>query len=81
MIINRRIPFKFLLNEIKFPLMAVAFLWTVFGLLPRYLPDDTPGVSIQIAATLGIAISILLSYKVNQSYNRWWEARTIWGAL
>jgi putative membrane protein len=30
---------------------------------------------------LGIAISILLSYKINQSYNRWWEARTIWGAI
>lgn len=52
MIINRRIPFKFLLNEIKFPLLAVALLGTVFGLLPRYLTEYTPDVSIQIAATL-----------------------------
>ena len=28
-----------------------------------------------------IAISILLSYKINQSYERWWEARKIWGEI
>jgi ion channel-forming bestrophin family protein len=81
MIINRRVPFKFLLNEIKVQLFTVALLGVTFGLLPYYLPDYAPDISIQIATTLGIAISILLSYKINQSYNRWWEARTIWGAI
>lgn len=81
MIINRKIPFKFLLNEIKLPLFVVTLLGTAFGLLPRYYSEYTPDVSIQIASTLGIAISILLSYKINQSYNRWWEARTIWGSI
>lgn len=81
MIINRRVPFKFLLNEIKVQLLTVALLGVIFGLLPYYLPEYAPDISIQIATTLGIAISILLSYKINQSYNRWWEARTIWGAI
>lgn len=81
MIINRRTPIRFLLNEIKFPLLAVALLGAVFGTLSRQFPDHVPDITIQIATTLGIAISILLSYKINQSYNRWWEARTIWGAI
>jgi len=77
MIINRRVPFKFLLNGIKVQLFTVALLGVTFGLLPYYAPD----ISIHIATTLGIAISILLSYKINQFYNRWWEAHTIWGAI
>ncbi|KAA6438923.1 hypothetical protein FEM33_14900 [Dyadobacter flavalbus] len=46
-------------------------------MLPEYITRNSVG----IATTLGIAISILLSYKINQAYSRWWEARTIWGAI
>jgi putative membrane protein len=34
-----------------------------------------------IPTFLGTAISILLSFKMNQSYDRWWEARKVWGAI
>src|SRR5690606_34324358 len=30
---------------------------------------------------LGTAISILLSFKLSQAYERWWEARKIWGSI
>ncbi len=30
---------------------------------------------------LGTAISLLLAFKLSQSYDRWWEARKIWGAI
>jgi putative membrane protein len=36
---------------------------------------------ISIPAFLGTAISVLLSFKLNQSYDRWWEARKIWGSI
>lgn len=81
MIINRKIPIKFFFNEIKVPLLTVTLLGLAFGIAPKYFPDFPPDIPIGIATTLGIAISILLSYKINQSYNRWWEARTIWGAI
>lgn len=81
MIINRKIPIQFLFNQIKVPLLIVIVLGLIFGLAPKYFPDFLPEIPIGIATTLGIAISILLSYKINQSYNRWWEARTIWGAI
>lgn len=38
-------------------------------------------LSFSIPAFLGTAISILLSFKIGQSYDRWWEARKIWGAI
>jgi putative membrane protein len=34
-----------------------------------------------IPAFIGTAISILLSFKISQSYDRWWEARKVWGAI
>jgi putative membrane protein len=40
-----------------------------------------PEMPLSIPALLGTAISILLSFKMNQSYDRWWEARKVWGAI
>ncbi len=34
-----------------------------------------------IAAILGSALAIFLAFRNNNSYNRWWEARTIWGSI
>ena len=34
-----------------------------------------------IAAILGSALAIFLAFRNNNSYNRWWEARTIWGGI
>ncbi len=36
---------------------------------------------ITIPAFIGTAISVILSFKLNQSYDRWWEARKVWGSI
>ena len=36
---------------------------------------------LNIPVFMGTAISILLSFTLNQYYERWWEARKIWGAI
>jgi putative membrane protein len=33
------------------------------------------------ASILGVALSILIGFRVNSAYERWWEARRIWGAI
>lgn len=33
------------------------------------------------AAILGTALSILLGFKINSAYTRWWDARKLWGAI
>ena len=72
----------YVFNEIKVPLIIVAIIGIFADTLPlfvdkKYLPD----IPISIATTLGIAISVLLSFKISQSYGRWWEARQIWGTI
>ena len=37
--------------------------------------DSLPGT------VLGIALSILVGFRVNSAYDRWWEARRLWGAI
>jgi putative membrane protein len=57
----------------------------VIGLLVNYLTaqfkDFIPEMPIGIPAFIGTAISVILSFKINQSYDRWWEARKIWGSI
>ncbi|RYY12836.1 MAG: hypothetical protein EOO04_32935, partial [Chitinophagaceae bacterium] len=43
--------------------------------------SEIPEMPLSIPAFLGTAISIILSFKLNQSYDRWWEARKIWGSI
>jgi len=43
--------------------------------------DSLPDMPLAIPAFIGTAISILLSFKISQSYERWWEARKIWGSI
>lgn len=38
-------------------------------------------VPISIPMIMGIVISLLLAFRSNQAYDRWWEARTVWGAI
>ena len=40
-----------------------------------------PDMPINVPAFLGTSISVLLSFKLSQSYDRWWEARKIWGTI
>lgn len=45
--------------------------------------DDTSHVKnlFVIHTTLGFVISLLLAYRINSAYDRWWEGRKQWGAL
>jgi len=34
-----------------------------------------------VPSVLGTALAFFIGFTNNQSYDRWWEARKIWGAL
>ena len=81
MLINRRVPISYVLNTIKVEILYVL----VIGLLVHYLTSKykmiIPDMPITIPAFIGTAISVILSFKLSQSYDRWWEARKIWGSI
>lgn len=44
-------------------------------------PDQVPAVEGAPFTLIGIALSIFLAFRNNASYERWWEARKLWGQL
>lgn len=81
MIISYRGPVAFLLKDILLDLIIVASLVGIVALLDYYTDGAMPVLHFNIPAFMGTALSIILSFKVGQSYDRWWEARKIWGAI
>ena len=46
------------------------------------LPENSPIKNFGVLHTLlGFAISMLLVFRTNTAYDRWWEGRKLWGAL
>lgn len=81
MLLNKRIPASYILNMIKYDLMYVMMVsLSVLILTDRY-QKMLPEMPLTIPAFLGTAISILLSFKISQSYDRWWEGRKVWGSI
>ncbi|MNK59046.1 Bestrophin, RFP-TM, chloride channel [compost metagenome] len=81
MLLKKRIPMKYVLGKIKVEILLVLAYTVLFEIFHHYfinLPVDIP---IAIPTMIGTIISLLLAFKSNQAYDRWWEARIVWGAV
>lgn len=50
-------------------------------LIHKYLLNYHIQIPVIVPTVLGTAIAFFIGFNNNQSYDRWWEARKIWGAL
>ncbi len=81
MLLNTRFPIYFMLKQVKYDLLFVIIVGFAVHFLTTTFADVLPEMPLSVPAFLGTAISVLLSFKMNQSYDRWWEARKVWGAI
>lgn len=81
MLLDKRIPIKFLFKSIKWEVLTVTFYVSVIVLLDDFLNIQDILIPVAIPGILGTAISLILSFRTSQSYERWWEARKIWGEI
>ncbi len=79
MIISKKIPFKYIAGSIKKDFI-ILFIFTSASFIIHFYMDFFT-MPIAISAFLGTAISLVLSFNLAQSYDRWWEARQIWGEI
>jgi putative membrane protein len=42
---------------------------------------EIPLIPSHIETALSFAMALLLAFRINRAYERWWEARTLWGTL
>ena len=80
MILENRLPIIYILKKIKWDIPIITAFSTIIHFLSVQFSDHIT-VPISISAFLGTTIALLLSFKLSQSYDRWWEARKIWGAI
>ena len=81
MLLNTKIPFSYILKKIKHELIYVIIIAIFVKFLAIEFSEYLPEMPLGIPAFFGTAITIILSFKLNQSYDRWWEARKVWGAI
>lgn len=70
-----------MLRYIGWPL-ALFFVWDLIVTLAYvYLPHPWLNLPVLPMSLLGSALALFLSFRNNSAYSRWWEARTLWGAM
>lgn len=81
MLLDAKLPTRFILKRILPDLALVLLISAIFLVLKVYVGPYLPPIPLSLPSILGSAISLLLAFTVSQSYERWWEARKIWGAI
>ena len=81
MLLNKRISIPYFLQQIKYDILAVSIFAIVVGWLDHYRLLKDISFPTAISAIVGTSVSLLLAFRIAQSYERWWEARIVWGAI
>ena len=64
--------------QLRYSFLAIA---VVVGLLIP-VPDATQSdYAAAVLSVLGIGASVFIGFRNTTAYNRWWEARTLWGSI
>lgn len=70
------------LLKVATPFLVITTLYTILVLgLEEYFGDHIYKVSGQIGSVFGLAVAFFLGFRMNSAYDRWWEARKIFGEL
>lgn len=81
MLLSKGIPITYIFNKIRREFLFVVFYIITFKLIANYVDLSFLSIPFAMPGVLGTAISIILAFRVNQAYSRWWEARIVWGAI
>lgn len=81
MLLQKKIPMKYVLGKIRVELFLVILYAVIFESFNYYYDNEAINIPIAIPTIVGTIISLLLAFKSNQAYDRWWEARIVWGAI
>ena len=81
MVVHSKIPFIKLISELFVHLIPILIYIGIISALDYQYHLEDFHFPLTIVAVLGTVIGLLLAFRTNSSYDRWWEARTLWGAI
>jgi ion channel-forming bestrophin family protein len=62
-------------------LVLLTLVATIVSIAYHYYGNQNIAIDSLPASILGVALAILIGFRVNSAYERWWEARKLWGAI
>ena len=84
MLLRKRIPLKYVGALVWKEMIAAMIIAGTISYYDEYFEDwglIFPIVDMTIPSLLGTMITLILAFRMNQSYERWWEARKVWGGI
>jgi putative membrane protein len=81
MLLQKSIPIKYIFGKIKYELGGLTLFVSALAVIHGYFDLKQLSIPVSVPMILGTIISMLLAFRSNQAYDRWWEARSIWGAI
>jgi putative membrane protein len=69
--------------RLTFAVLGIGIFTAIFAFVLSYfhIEDYLPENLGTIFSFLGVVLSILLVFRTNSAYDRWWEGRKLWGSL
>lgn len=81
MIVEKRISFRRLVKLIWRELVCIAIVSTIPPVVLVHFGRVDYAINGAIPLVVGTAIAIFLGFRTNSAYDRWWEARKLWGGI
>ncbi len=81
MLLRDKIPFSYTFGKIKYEVGLILGYSILVWVAYHNFHFVRIAIPLSVPAILGTIISLLLGFRSNQAYDRWWEARHIWGAI
>lgn len=81
MLLKKKISITYFLNLIKWDLLAIFIYASAVSALDNFSFFNGIAIPLGIPTLVATILSLLLAFRTSQSYERWWEARVIWGAI
>ena len=81
MLLKKNIPIKYIFGKIKYEILFVAIYGFAIEIIYKNFNITEISIPMTVPTVLGTIISLLLAFRSNQAYDRWWEARTLWGSI
>jgi len=81
MIVEKQISFRRLLQVIWKELICIFLVSSIPVVLLIYFDLGHYTINASIPLVIGTAIAIFLGFQTNSAYERWWEARKLWGGV
>ena len=76
-----RTPFLLLLHRLRWYLFPIVGYISGVCWLDIQFHLEEYNFPVSLVAVFGTVIGLVLAFRTNSSYGRWWEARILWGAI